>query len=183
VPHPFWPDQLKIASAGPDLRHIQKSSSLTLESIPLEGTTVICDMSTGVPRPFVPSRFRCAVFNSLHSMSYPDVRAMQRLISARYVWPRMNTDVRQWAKSCISCQKTKVQRHTVTTLSNFSTPDVRFDQIHIDLVGSTSTSFTGLYIYTHVYRQIHPLARSFPSQQHNSRLSGPCFHFGMDISV
>ena len=62
-----------------DLRHIQKSSSLTLESIPLEGTMVICDMSTGVPRPFVPSKFRRAVFNSLHSLSHPGVRATQRL--------------------------------------------------------------------------------------------------------
>ena len=51
-------------------------------------------MSTGVPRPYVPQQFRKTVFDSLHSLSHPNIRATQRLITARYVWPNINQDVR-----------------------------------------------------------------------------------------
>ena len=58
-------------------------------------------MSTGVPRPYVPQQFRKTVFDSLHSLSHPSIRATQRLITARYVWPNINQDVRNWAKCCL----------------------------------------------------------------------------------
>ena len=66
-------------------------------------------LSTGVPRPFVPARFRRMVFNSLHSLSHPGIRSTQRLLTARYVWPSINADVRKWARSCLQCQRSKVQ--------------------------------------------------------------------------
>ena len=79
------------------------STSLELSPVPLQAvdTTVICDLSTGVPRPFVPVSFRRAVFESLHSLSHPGIRAIQKLITARYVWPGINADVRRWARSCL----------------------------------------------------------------------------------
>ena len=33
----------------------------------------------------VPSQFRQLIFNSLHSLSHPGVKATQRLITSRYV--------------------------------------------------------------------------------------------------
>ena len=47
----------------------------------------------------------------------------------------MNKDIRWCAKTCIKCQHSKIHRHTVTPLSTFATPDVRFDMVHIDIVG------------------------------------------------
>ena len=44
-------------------------------------------------------------------------------------------DVHKWNKTCIHCQKCKVQRHTVTPLSTFNSPDARFNTIHIDIIG------------------------------------------------
>lgn len=52
----------------------------------------------------------------------------QHLFTSRFVWPGMNCDVRQWALECISCQRAKIQRHTITPLFTFTTPDARFDQ-------------------------------------------------------
>ena len=38
-----------------------------------------------------------------------------------YVWPRINSDVCKWARSCLPCQHSKVQRHAITPLSTFAT--------------------------------------------------------------
>ena len=112
-------------------------SSLQLRPVPLptEDVTLLCDMSTGTPRPYVPQPFRRAVFDILHSLSHPGIRATQRLVTARFVWPGVNADVRRWARSCLQCQRSKVHRHTVTPLGTFATPDARFNHVHIDLVG------------------------------------------------
>ena len=113
------------------------SSSLQLKPFPLPSSdkTIICDVSTKVPRPFVPKSFRRHIFSKLHSLSHPGIRATQQLISSRFVWPHMQKDIQQWSRSCLSCQRSKIQRHTVTPLGSFLPPDSRFDRIHIDLVG------------------------------------------------
>ena len=122
-----------------ELSTLQSSSSSSLQlsgvPVPASSMTLICDLSTGVPRPVVPESFRRAVFDSLHSLSHPGVRATERLVTSRYVWPNIKSDVRKWAQSCLQCQRSKVQRHTITPLGTFTTPDARFDMVHIDLVG------------------------------------------------
>ena len=145
----------KAQANDPDLAQFQQaSSSLQLEAVPVptSTTTTICDRSTGTPRPFVPQPFRRIVFDSLHSLSHPGVRATERLVTARYVWPNIKADVRKWAQTCVQCQRSKVQRHTVTPLSTFSTPDSRFDMIHIDLVGPLPTSKGYTYLLTCIDR-------------------------------
>ena len=67
-----------------------------------------------------PQPFCQAVFHALHFLSHLGIRATQRLVTAHYVWPRINTDVRQWACSCLQCQRTKVQQHTVTSPGTFA---------------------------------------------------------------
>ncbi len=139
----------------PELQQLRTSpSSLKLEAIPLPTSeaTILCDVSTGVPRPFVPHQFRRTVFDALHFLSHPGIRATQRLITARYVWPSINVDVRTWARSCLECQRSKVQRHTVTPLGTFATPDARFDRIHIDLVGPLPPSRGYSYLLTCIDR-------------------------------
>ena len=129
-------------------------SSLTLTAVPLPGssTTLICDISTGNSRPFVPTKFRRLVFDSLHSMSHPGIRATQQLITSRFVWPRINSDVRKWAKACLPCQRSKIHRHTVTPLSTFSSPDARFDHVHLDIVGPLPPSKGCNYLLTCIDR-------------------------------
>ena len=78
-------------ATDPELARLQSSTttSLHFQTVPLamSDTTIICDTSTGVFRPFVPVDFRQAVFHSLHSLSHPGIRATQRLLTARYVGP------------------------------------------------------------------------------------------------
>ena len=64
-------------------------------------TTLLCDMSTGTPRPYVPQPLHRVVFDALPSLSHPGIRATQHLVTARYVWPHINANVRKWARSCL----------------------------------------------------------------------------------
>jgi cleavage and polyadenylation specificity factor subunit 1 len=72
------------------------STTLNFVTVPIEGTdlTLICDVSTGKQRPYVPLNFRYSVFDHLHSLSHPGIGATQHLLTSHYVWPRINADVR-----------------------------------------------------------------------------------------
>ena len=75
-----------------ELAELMKSPSehsLILRQTPLSfsSDTIICDMATGIPHPFVPESLRYSVFTALHSLSHPGIRASQRLLISRIVWP------------------------------------------------------------------------------------------------
>lgn len=106
--------------------------------------TIFCDRSTGVNRPIVPLSFRRRIFDATHSLSHPGVRATLKLIAARFVWQGMNKDVREWAQSCLACQRSKVSRHTVSPLGSFALPSRRFRHVHIDIV---ILSYSGGFSY------------------------------------
>ena len=138
-----------------DITRLRSSpTSLKIEAVPLatSKSKILCDTSTGVARPLVRSEFRRAVFDSLHSLSHPGIRATQRLLTARYVWPNIKANTRRWSRSCLQCQKAKVHRHTVTPLSTFATPDARFDRVHINIVGPLPPSKGFAYMVTCIDR-------------------------------
>ena len=148
-------DDLATAQfTDPELDELRSSSSFVWKEVPspVSSSALVCDMSTGTPRPFVPKSFRKAVFDSLHSMAHPGVRASRKLITTRYVWPAMNHDIALWTRQCIACQRNKVHRHTVSPLSNFPPPNSRFEHIHIDLVGPLPPSDGYSYLLTMVDR-------------------------------
>ena len=151
-------DFTEIAAAQKEDTEIKQfqgpNSSLSLKalSIPTSEATLLCDVSTGTPRLYVPPQFRQLIFNSLHSLSHPGVKATQCLITSRYVWPNIKADTRRWARSCLQCQRTKVHRHTFSPISTFATPDVRFDQLHVDIVGPLPPSKGNIYILTCIDR-------------------------------
>ena len=91
--------------SDPGLHKLQLSTSpLSLKATPLTFTdaSLICDMSSGTTRPVVPVNFRRAVSDSLHSLSHLAIRATQHLLTAKYVWPSTNTDVRRWVIRVLS---------------------------------------------------------------------------------
>lgn len=98
------------------------------------------------------------MFDSLHGLSHPGIRATQKLVTTRFVWPGVNADVRRWTRACIQCQRTKIQRHSSTPLSTFPKPNARFDVVHIDLVGPLPTSQGYTYLLTCIDRFTWPEA-------------------------
>ncbi|GFX04299.1 retrovirus-related Pol polyprotein from transposon 412 [Trichonephila clavipes] len=113
---------------------------------------LICDTSTGTPRPFVPTTFRKLIFEHLHNLSHPGIAATTKLICSRYVWPCMKKQIKTWVRGCDKCQRSKVQRHTKSPLGTFSTPDARFSHIHIDIVGPLPPSDGFQYLLTMIDR-------------------------------
>ena len=154
--------------------------------MPLPSSTrlIVCDVSTGSPRPFVPSQFRRQVFTSLHALHHPGSRATRRLVSARFVWPSMNKDLQAWVRTCPACQRAKVHRHTKAPLSQFVPPDQRFDHVHIDLVGPLPPCQGYTYLLTCVDRftrwpEAIPLRNATAEATAAAFLSGWVSRFGV----
>ena len=109
-------------------KYLVCDTSMQLDKILVPGTSVemYCDTARNRPRPFVPSTLRRQVFDSLHSLSHPGIKATAKIISQRFVWPSIQKDCRTWAKACQVCQRSKISRHTITPVGNFSLPSARF---------------------------------------------------------
>ena len=121
-------------------------------SLPDRDGTILCEVSTGVNRPFVPEKLRQQVFDALHYISHPGARAKQKLIATRFVWPNMNKDICAWARSCLHYQRSKVSRHNCSPFGTFRMPDARFSHLHLDLVGPLPISRGCTYLLTYFDR-------------------------------
>ena len=130
------------------------TSSLQPEDIPFgpQGVTLLCDMSTGHPRPIVPATWRRKVFDIVHGLSHPSVRSTRKLIAAKFVWNGLQKHTGTWARQCIACQSSKVHTHIRAPLQKISIPQRRFDHIHVDLVGPLPPSNGSTYLLTVVDR-------------------------------
>lgn len=138
-----------------ELQQLLKSSntSLKMEALKIQETDllVFCDTSTGAPRPFIPEQYRRTVFNSVHNLSHPGVKATVRLVNSRFVWPDINRDCAQWARTCLACQRSKVGRHTKSPLGSFPHSS-RFSHVHMDIVGPLVPSRGKRYCVTIIDR-------------------------------
>jgi hypothetical protein len=111
---PAFPDMLDFAAIAEHQRSCQvmlqasKSSSLQLRAFEVMGASLLCDFSTGVPRPLIPVVDRQKVFNAFHSLAHAGTRATCLLIVAMAVWRGMNSDVAAWVRDCQACCRGKV---------------------------------------------------------------------------
>ena len=87
-----------------------------------QGPELVCDVSTGRPRPIVPPDFRLTVFDVVHNLSHPGVKATVKMVSDKFVWHGMRNQVSRWVKEYHHCQSSKIQNHTKAPLEHFSVP-------------------------------------------------------------
>ncbi|GBM37261.1 Transposon Ty3-I Gag-Pol polyprotein [Araneus ventricosus] len=106
----------------------------------------------GGNRFYVSGELRRKIFDNLHNMSHPDIRATKALIASRYCWPNQNKDITNWCRACIPCQKSKVHEYTKAPVSQFLAPDARFAHVHLDLIGPLPISGGFKYCLTMVDR-------------------------------
>ncbi len=57
-----------------------------------------------------------------------------------------------WAKTCLSCQRSKIQTHVKAPLQNFTPSVRRFNHVHIDIVGPLPESRGCKYLLTVIDR-------------------------------
>ncbi|GFU73956.1 hypothetical protein TNCV_3784711 [Trichonephila clavipes] len=129
-------------------------TSLELKKItfPNSSTEIMCDLSTGTARPYIPKQHRQDVFSAMHNLSHPGIRRSVHLMKQRFVWPSISSDVAKWARHCLACQKSKIHRHTRSPLSSFQEPSQRFDHVHLDLIGPLPPSNGYTYCLTMIDR-------------------------------
>jgi transposase InsO family protein len=131
----------------PQVQALRSSPGLRIITQKVGDLDLLGDSSTGTFRPLVPRDLRRQVFEHLHGAAHPGRRATRRLISSRYVWKGLSSDVTAWAKACLGCQRAKVHRHVQVLPQHIPVPARRFSHIHVDLVGPlpTSKGFTHLF--------------------------------------
>ncbi|GBM39203.1 Gag-Pol polyprotein [Araneus ventricosus] len=64
----------------------------------------------------------------------------------------MKLNIKECVRCSEPCQRSKVQRHTKAPLGTFSLSNVRFQQIHIDIVGQLPPSDCYIYLLTMIDR-------------------------------
>ena len=132
----------------------RKGTSLTLNEVDLDGKSgkILCDTSTGKPRPWIPKKMRKKVFDAIHELSHPSRRTTTKMMTDRFVWKGIAKDSKTWAKSCLACQRAKVHRHTESGIGKIQQPKRRFGHIHVDIVGPLPTSKEYRYLFTIIDR-------------------------------
>jgi hypothetical protein len=75
------------------------------------------------------------VFNAVHCLAHPGIRASRRLISSRFVWPKMKRDIGAWCRDCQSCAKGKVTKQLATAITPIPVPEKGFSHVHVYIVG------------------------------------------------
>lgn len=125
-----------------------------LKKIYIPGTDVAlyCDTSTTKARPFITEHYRRKIFDNLHNLSHPGIRGTARLVSHRFVWPKIQRDCRIWARAWPNCQRSKISRHVSTPLGHFGPSSNRFRNIHVDIVGPLPPAHSFRYCLTVIYR-------------------------------
>ena len=135
-----------------EIKTYKTSTSLQLKDVSSDNYTVLCDMSTGVPRPVIPQNWTRRVFELCHNLSHAGFRPTMRAVSKRFVWPRMKADIRQWCRTCHECQSSKIQRHIHAPLQSRVPPERRFGSLHVDIVGPLPECEGMKYLFTVIDR-------------------------------
>jgi len=74
------------------------------------------------------------------------------MIGSRFVWVGMRKDIATLARSCITCQQSKIHRYNKTPVQRFMDPDESFSSAHLDLIGPMPESNGYAYCLTAIYR-------------------------------
>ena len=129
-----------------------QSLLLEIRLLPASQISIIGDTSKGTFRVVVPRSLTKRVFDPMHALSHPGIKATQRLIGNRFVWHGMKRDIVEWCRSCVKCQKCKIFCHNRAPFENFIEPCSRFSDVHIDLVGPLPLSNGCSYLLTCIDR-------------------------------
>jgi hypothetical protein len=97
VPPPSPPVDLAALAAAqlscPDCQRAASSSVLRVTTIKMDNTSMMVVTSSVVFRPLVPAVFRRPIFEAIHNLAHPGIRATRRLIASRFVWPSLASQV------------------------------------------------------------------------------------------
>lgn len=120
-----------------ELRNLlEGETSLSLKQLRLDGgdKTIYCEVDKEI-RIYIPRPLRKRIFDNTHNPSHPSGRVTKKIIAKQFVWPGMQKDIADWAKTCLPCQRAKIHRHISRRPEQIPVPDDRFQHVHIDIIG------------------------------------------------
>ena len=149
-------DMARDQTLDPDYIRLSREarSGLNFKKVNLGDSEIIVDVSNGPARPIVPYAWRRRVFDAIHGLGHPGVERTRQAVCAKFVWPSIRQDVSRWARECQDCQRSKIKRHTVPPIGEFTVPKKRFQHWNIDIV--TLPSSNG---YRHLLTAVDRLTR------------------------
>jgi len=167
---------------------LARSPALRVKKVSVEGSLLLCDTSGDRIRPLVPPLHRRRVFAAVHELAHPGIRATRRLISSRWVWDGLSTDVAAWCRDCQHCQRGKVTRQYTAPPAAIPVPPRRFAHIHVDLVGPlpASSGFTHLLTVidrTSRWLEAIPLSSTTAAAVADALVSGWIARFGVPTDL
>ena len=168
---------------------LRSSPSLTLQDVPIGSNTICCDFSSGRRRPVIPVSWQKRVFEVIHSLAHPGIRASRRMISTRFVWKGMAADIGRWCRECAACQRAKVTVQQAAPVQPIPVPAQRFSHIHTDLVGPLPTSAAGhSFVMTIIDRstrwvEVVPLTSTTATACADALVAGWISRFGVPATI
>ena len=128
------------------------------------------------------------MFDVIHGLSHPSIRATQKLLTDRYVWHGIHKQVGSRARTYKPCQVGKIQRHIRAPLQSFNVSHRHFDHINIDTVGPLPPSQGYTYLLTMVDRftrwpEAIPLKHTDTETCARALVSHWIAHFGMPMDI
>jgi len=153
-----------------------------------QGCDIVVDKRGPLLRPVVPDAARRAVFDAVHGLAHVGVKATVKAISKNFVWHSMSSDIKNWVRTCSSCQASKILKHNATPHAAFQPPTAKFEALHIDIVGPLPPSQGHRYILTVVDRFSRwPAAIPMPDMSAatcaSALVRGWVQHYGTPLSV
>lgn len=118
-------------------RILSDGQQTTLRAFTLIGSQhpLYCEAAEDAIRPYIPKGLRRRVFDAVHGLAHPSGRATRQQIRQKFIWPGMNKDILDWARTCLHCQRAKIHRHVKMMPEKIAIPDERFHQVHLDIIG------------------------------------------------
>jgi hypothetical protein len=107
--------------------------------VEMQGEKVVCDISTGQPRPIILVADCQDIFRAIHELANAGIHATRWLRASWVVWRGMSSDVAAWCHDCQFCARGKASpQHTAPVQA---IPILmRFTHVHVDLVGPLPAS-------------------------------------------
>ena len=138
-----WEELADSQAACQQVARLLNSSVADFRQVNVQGRSVWCDVRTGVLRPVVPVEKRRAIFDSIHQLAHTGTRATCRLVSSRFTWPGLASNIKEWCRECVSCQRAKTTQQYVAPVEKIEIPARRFSHVHADIVGPLPTTAGG----------------------------------------
>ncbi len=89
----------------PETQRLLSGTSLKFSFCQTGAQRLASDVSTGSFCLIVPLKFRKKHFDHFHNVAHPGRLASHRIISSRFVWRGLSSDVTTWALSGLACQR------------------------------------------------------------------------------